>query len=274
MAQRAPSSFFGRIAWTCKRCHIRQRNQRAQLSSTASRKDELEIKAAPEIDFENARTDQPARVIPASPSYFTGSPIFNDNLLELQSLLAKYEKVPQLPKEKVPPINWLKLSQYQSTTGERVADSKYNQILRLLTRLNQVHPELRSDDIRAVLLKFQRPGASKAQEAKPLKVDAFGRSKGVGRRKEASARVQLIEGTGEVLINGKNIVEAFPRIHDRESAMWSLKISERIDKYNVFAMVRGGGITGQAEAVALGLAKALLVHEPALKPFLHRGKSK
>lgn len=72
------------------------------------------------------------------------------------------------------------------------------------------------------------------------------------------------------MINGKSIVQAFPRLHDRESAIWPLKVSQRIDKYNVFALVAGGGVTGQAEAVTLGLARALLVHEPALKPVLRR----
>ena len=82
-----------------------------------------------------------------------------------------------------------------------------------------------------------------------------------------------MEGTGEVLVNGRSLVQSFPRIHDRESAMWALKITQRMDKYNVFALVSGGGLTGQAESITLALAKALLVHEPALKPALRRGKS-
>lgn len=95
---------------------------------------------------------------------------------------------------------------------------------------------------------------------------------GIGRRKESTAKVFLVEGTGEVLVNGHSIVQAFPRTHDRESALWALKITQRMDKYNVFALVSGGGVTGQAESLTLALAKALLVHEPALKPALRRGK--
>lgn len=167
---------------------------------------------------------------------------------------------------------WLRLSQYRNASGERVGAAKYAQILRLLTRLNRIHPQLRSDDVQEILEKFLRPGAQEVQKARPGTIDIHGRSKGVGRRKESSAKVYLIEGTGEILVNGKSIVQAFPRLHDRESAMWPLKVSERIDKYNVFALVAGGGVTGQAEAVTLGLARALLVHEPALKPVLRRGK--
>ncbi len=78
---------------------------------------------------------------------------------------------------------------------------------------------------------------------------------------------------GEVLINGKPLNGVFPRIHDRESAVWPLIATKRVDKYNVWAWVRGGGLTGQAEALTLGVAKALLVHEPLLKPALRRGTS-
>jgi len=273
MAQKALSSFFGRATWTCRRCRTNQWIQRPQFSTSTSRRQELEINAAPEIDFERGqRSDAPARILPASPSYFTGAPVFNDDLLLLQSLMNRFQKVPQVPADKAPRMAWLRLSQYRSASGERVGAAKYASILRLLTRLNRIHPQLRSEEVQEVLEKFLRPGAQEVQKAKPGTIDVYGRSKGVGRRKESSAKVYLVEGTGEILVNGKSIVQAFPRVHDRESAMWPLKVSERMDKYNVFALVAGGGVTGQAEAVTLGLARALLVHEPALKPVLRRGK--
>ena len=106
----------------------------------------------------------------------------------------------------------------------------------------------------------------------PGVIDEFGRSYGVGRRKSSSAKVYLVQGSGEVLINGKSINTVFGRIHDRESALWALKATGRMDKYNVWALVTGGGTTGQAEAMTLGAAKALMVHEPALKPALRRGE--
>ena len=108
---------------------------------------------------------------------------------------------------------------------------------------------------------------------RPNIIDADGRAYGVGRRKSSSAKVYLVQGEGEVLVNGKSINSAFGRIHDRESALWALKATSRIDKYNVWALVSGGGSTGQAEAITLGAAKALMVFEPALKPALRRGLS-
>ena len=112
-----------------------------------------------------------------------------------------------------------------------------------------------------------------AVNKRPNIIDADGRAYGVGRRKSSSAKVYLVQGEGEVLVNGKSINSAFGRIHDRESALWALKATGRMDKYNVWALVSGGGSTGQAEAMTLGAAKALMVFEPALKPALRRGKA-
>lgn len=272
MAQRTVSSFLGRASWTCRQCRTNQWLHRSQFSTTTTRKDLGFVRAAPEIDFGAMKMDDPARIIPASPSYFTGEPVFTDNLLLLQNLLNKHQAIPQVPADRAPRMAWLRLSQYRSTSGERIGASKYAQILRLLTRLNRIHPQLRPREVTKILEKYQRPGSAKSQQAKPGTIDEYGRSKGVGRRKESSAQVFLVEGTGEILVNGKSIVDAFPRIHDRESAIWPLKISERLDKYNIFALISGGGVTGQAEAMTLAVTKALLVHEPALKPLLRRGK--
>lgn len=272
MAQRTVYSFLGKASWTCRRCRTNQWLQRSQFTTTITKKELDFIRAAPEIDFGRTMTSEPARIIPASPSYFTGEPVFTDNLLLLQSLLNKHQKLPQVPADRVPRFSWLRLSQYRSVSGERVGASKYAQLLRLLTRLNRIHPQLRPREVVQTLEKYRRPGSTKSQQAKPGTIDEHGRSKGVGRRKESSAQVFLVEGTGEILVNGKSIVDVFPRMHDRESAIWPLKITDRLDKYNVFGLVSGGGVTGQAEAMTLGVAKALLVHEPALKPLLRRGK--
>ena len=235
---------------------------------------EVQIQAAPEIDLDGRppETTKPARIVPVSPSYFTASPQFNDNVLLLRSLVQRSLSIPTVSPDQAPRISWMKLSQYRTKVGEPVTASKYAKVLLLLGRLNRIHPDLRLKDIRDVLEQFRRPGSADLQRAKAQKLDEYGRAKGIGRRKESSARVYLVEGTGEVLINGKSIVRAFPRLHDRESALWALKATQRTDKYNVWALVEGGGVTGQAESITLALARALLVHEPALKPALRRGE--
>ena len=111
-----------------------------------------------------------------------------------------------------------------------------------------------------------------AVNKRPVIIDADGKAYGIGRRKASSAKVFLVQGEGRVLVNGKSLNTAFGRIHDRESALWALKSTGRLDKYNVWALVKGGGTTGQAEAITLGAAKALMIFEPALKPALRRGE--
>ena len=81
---------------------------------------------------------------------------------------------------------------------------------------------------------------------------------GTGRRKSSVARVYLVSGKGNITINGRDVKEYFPfstLILDLKQPL-ALLVAE--DKYDVIAMVKGGGFTGQAEAVRLGLARALL----------------
>ncbi|EXJ79710.1 hypothetical protein A1O3_07993 [Capronia epimyces CBS 606.96] len=281
MSRSAVRALPSALSWTCRQCRLNS-VQSAQarhatlpivaqqnFSTTKSIRVDAQIRAAPEIDLSDANA-VPARIIPSSPSYFTASPVFNDHVLLLQSLVKKHASLPTAPPNQTPRAVWLKLSQYRSSTGEKIAASKYSKVLDLLTRLNRIHPRVRPREVKQVLDRFRRPGSEEVQKAKPGKIDEYGRSIGLGRRKESTAKVYLVEGTGEVMVNGRSIVQMFPRVHDRESALWALKVTERMDKYNVFALVSGGGVTGQAESVTLALAKALLVHEPALKPALRR----
>ena len=127
------------------------------------------------------------------------------------------------------------------------------------------------EEVLEALEQYKRTIQPQFNVATPGEVDEFGRAYGIGRRKSSSAKVYIVEGEGEVLVNGKGLNQAFGRIHDRESALWALKATGRMDKYNVWALVSGGGTTGQAESITLGLAKALLVHEPDLKPALRKG---
>jgi small subunit ribosomal protein S9 len=156
--------------------------------------------------------------------------------------------------------------------GETVRASKYQKIVRVLQRLNQIHPSLMPPEVTVALNYYRRDVNPMLNHAKPITIDRFGRALATGRRKASTARAWVVPGTGEVLINGKSLVETFGRVHDRESAIWALKATERTAKYNVWALVEGGGTTGQAEALTLAVAKALLAHEPLLKPALRRGK--
>lgn len=213
------------------------------------------------------------RVVPASPAYFSAKPVFTDALLELQALLRKYIALPVLPPGHAPRVSWKSLVQVRSMLGgEGIKSMRYHKIVRLLQRLNYIHPTLMPEDVAVKLKEYMKDVQPHDIKRKPVIVDEFGRAKGVGRRKTSSAVVWLVEGEGEVLVNGKTLPQFFGRLHDRESAMWALKATQRIDKYNVFGLVKGGGVSGQAEALTLAVGHALMVHEPALKPALRRGE--
>lgn len=254
---------------------FRNRNIRSKKFSTSSRHhaESVELtQAAPEIDF-NSLQIRPARVVPASPAYFSGSPKFIDHQIKLERLLEMHAKVPTVKASEAPRMAWFKLAQFRDLLGEPIPAKKYKNFQKVLQRLNRIQPNLLPSEVRKTLYSYVRPGNPYANKPAPAEVDEFGRARGKGKRKESSAVVFLVEGEGEVLVNDKSIVDVFPRVHDRESALWALRCTQRLDKYNVWAKVSGGGVTGQAEAVALAVARALMVHEPALKPILRQGTS-
>jgi small subunit ribosomal protein S9 len=91
---------------------------------------------------------------------------------------------------------------------------------------------------------------------------------GTGRRKTSIARVRLIKGKGKIMINNIDFDRYFPIERDRGIACSPLKKSELLDEYDVLVNVRGGGITGQAGAISLGIARALSKTNPSLTESL------
>ncbi|MBS3901847.1 MAG: 30S ribosomal protein S9 [Dethiobacter sp.] len=92
---------------------------------------------------------------------------------------------------------------------------------------------------------------------------------GTGRRKSAIARVRLVHGNGQILINDKDIDTYFGLETLKLIVRQPLKLTGTVEKFNVIAKVEGGGTTGQAGAIRLGVARALLKaednHRPAMK---------
>ena len=84
----------------------------------------------------------------------------------------------------------------------------------------------------------------------------------VGRRKSAIARVYLSEGTGKVTVNGKDYKEYFPTGTLQYIVLQPLNLLEVANKYDVKVNLDGGGITGQAEALRLGITRALMDINP------------
>lgn len=96
---------------------------------------------------------------------------------------------------------------------------------------------------------------------------------GIGRRKRATARVRIWPGgNGTVVINDKPGEEFLPRVGDLSLAMEPLRAVGQEAAYNVTVKVNGGGITGQRDAIILGLARALVEVEPTWRSTLRQGE--
>jgi small subunit ribosomal protein S9 len=91
---------------------------------------------------------------------------------------------------------------------------------------------------------------------------------GTGRRKEAVARVFLRPGTGQIQINRRAFDDYFPQATLRMMIQKPFEISETQGKFDVLANISGGGLTGQAGAMRLGIARALLEFDATLRPKL------
>ncbi|TVR54511.1 MAG: 30S ribosomal protein S9 [Gemmatimonadales bacterium] len=94
----------------------------------------------------------------------------------------------------------------------------------------------------------------------------------VGRRKTSTARVIVRPGNGEFTVNGRPIQEYFPRLLHRKRAEEALKVTEYDGKVDVRALVRGGGVTGQADALRLAVARAILERDEESRPALRRDR--
>jgi len=91
---------------------------------------------------------------------------------------------------------------------------------------------------------------------------------GTGRRKSSIARVFLRPGSGEFTVNKKKMDEYFVTEQQRAAAKRSLAVEGIDETFDVICTVRGGGVMGQADAVKLGLARALMIFNPELRKVL------
>ncbi len=93
---------------------------------------------------------------------------------------------------------------------------------------------------------------------------------GVGRRKTSSARVRIMSGSGEIIVNGKPGSEYFPRTGDLDNVMSPLRVANLEGKVDVSVKVQGGGTSGQTGAVRHGLARAIIEMDPELRPAMRQ----
>ncbi|ELU42508.1 ribosomal s9/S16 domain-containing protein [Rhizoctonia solani AG-1 IA] len=191
--------------------------------------------------------------------------------------------------------------------GSHLKTSQYRHILSLLTSLNALRSlaEVGNqpaviNELAKVLQRYERIDKDEllAMKKNPVKFDSHGRSYTLGKRKESAARVWVIPTKTvaapvpetalqkeisaelaltptmpeipitEILVNNVPFAQYFKLPRDREKAIRPLQVTGLLGAYNIFALVRGGGVSGQAGALAHGLAKALAAHAPHVKPIL------
>ncbi len=92
----------------------------------------------------------------------------------------------------------------------------------------------------------------------------------IGRRKEASARVRMSSGSGNIVVNGKDYKQHFPQTIYQLIVEQPFKILEQVGKYDVTVNVSGGGVKGQAEAIRLGICRFLQKDNPEWRTILKK----
>jgi len=93
---------------------------------------------------------------------------------------------------------------------------------------------------------------------------------GTGKRKSSTARVRLLPGEGNVTVNKRDLSEYFTNETQRTIVRYPLALTDNIGKFDIKALVDGGGTSGQAGALRLGIAKALLQFNSELRPRLKK----
>jgi small subunit ribosomal protein S9 len=95
-------------------------------------------------------------------------------------------------------------------------------------------------------------------------------ARGTGRRKEAVARVRLIEGTGTFKLNGRPLEDYFPNPTHRRIITEPLRVTNTLERYDIIASLDGGGVSGQAGALRHGITRALVELDIELRPELKK----
>ncbi|KAI8389387.1 ribosomal protein S9/S16-domain-containing protein [Blakeslea trispora] len=220
---------------------------------------------------------------PGSLSYFTGNYKYNDLLIEFDALYKRFQDWKPSDQAGNMPSDLLAEPQTDKVYSWKQRD-KMSQLLsiplttsqwrKITTHLNTLAslPKPLPAAVAKILEPYGRFDATQqgTGEQKVRGLDEMGRAYAVGRRKESSARCYLVEGDGKILINGMELSDYFQRPVDRDEVNLPFEVTESKEKYNAWVVVKGGGSTGQAQAIKLGLGKALLIHDNELKPVLRK----
>jgi small subunit ribosomal protein S9 len=116
----------------------------------------------------------------------------------------------------------------------------------------------------------ERPASYTSETTTVRRRSASGSANATGRRKEAVARVRLVPGTGQFKVNGRTLESYFPNKVHQQLVKSPLAALDGVEQFDIVARITGGGISGQAGALRLGIARALILIDPENRPTLKK----
>ena len=116
----------------------------------------------------------------------------------------------------------------------------------------------------------EAPSSYTSETATVRRRSASGSGNATGRRKEAIARIRIVPGTGQWKINGRTLENYFPNKVHQQLVKSPLALLDGVEQFDIVARITGGGVSGQAGALRLGIARALLVVDAENRPSLKK----
>lgn len=258
--------------------------------------------------FASSSTTRNQLTEPESPTFYTGRAQYYDYVASLERAIThtrsslktlQLDPLPEFSRKSLPPISsaWMTKEEMTLFLSSKLSSTRHRRLVDLLDTLNNYrriastsgHRAL-ADNISSVLMLFERnakPNSTSLTKKTTAAIDEHGRSYTTGARKTSSARVWIIsskhattakEQNGlpaspvtEILVNNVPLNKYFRIPADRERILQPFRISGLLGAFNVYALVRGGGMSGQSGAIANGIAKGLAAHVPDVELILRRG---
>ena len=292
------------MAFACLRSSLTLNTTLRRNFATTSRV----LAAVENHTYADVRRHQPLPP-PESKTFYTGRSNFYDYVASLELAIRhtrttlkelQLMPLPEFALQSLPPAvgAWKSKEELVTSLSASLSAARHRRLLGLLNELSDFRRIARTaghEDLAVgidnVLAIFERPDKEqhlRRGQRKPVTLDDFGRTYTVGRRKTSSARVWMISSehaaqararagqknlpVTEVLVNNVPLNEYFKIPIDREKILRPLRLTGLLGAYNVFALVRGGGISGQAGALAHGVAKGIAAHVPDIEIILRRGQ--
>ncbi|KAJ3263725.1 37S ribosomal protein S9, mitochondrial [Chytriomyces hyalinus] len=200
-------------------------------------------------------------------AFFTGNPAYFSLLLRLNSLIRQHSLPIQDPavyeslRDELP--QWMSRQEMMQLKQFRLTEGMHRDLVHKLNVLFTI--PAKPESLIMLLQEYIRPGQELSPPPKVAPaLDEHGRAFARASRKSAKVQAWVVAGTGEIYINGVHVAEYFKQIQDRELIVRPFELGNALGAYNVWAVVEGGGLNGQAAAVAVAVARGLTVHQPEL----------